>query len=187
MRSCLVIPLLFAALNLAPAETLPKLGKEAPAFTVSSEFAHQPLLPRPVTLRETLRDSALIFSGTVLKVEHVPTDPNRALPITRIRLRVENAIRGARPGQVIEIREWAGLWNAGERYRVGEHVLLFLYPASKLGLTSPVGGTAGRFRVENGGTVQIGRSPSLRTLSPDQRSRLRVKDLAARIRRAERE
>jgi hypothetical protein len=44
--------------------------------------------------------------------------------------------------------EWSGLWNAGERYRVGEQVLLFLYPNSRLGLTSPVGGAQGRFAID---------------------------------------
>ncbi len=40
-------------------------------------------------------------------------------------------MRGTAPGQSLTIHEWAGLWLSGERYRVGERVLLFLYsPAS---------------------------------------------------------
>jgi hypothetical protein len=38
----------------------------------------------------------------------------------------------------------------------GERVVLFLYPASKLGLTSCVGGALGRFAVDRSGWVQLG-------------------------------
>lgn len=73
----------------------------------------------------------------------------------QIRFQVDRAVQGARAGQPITIREWAGLWAAGERYRVGERVMLFLYPPSKLGLTSPVGGGQGRFAVDDQGRVLI--------------------------------
>lgn len=56
-------------------------------------------------------------------------------------------------GQSLNIREWAGLWAKGERYRTGERVLLFLYPPSRLGLTSPVGGDLGRFEIEPDGIL----------------------------------
>ena len=71
----------------------------------------------------------------------------------QITFRVEQAIRGVRNGQVLAIREWAGLWNSGDRYRPGERLLLFLYKPSKFGLTSPVGGPMGRFPVDSGGNV----------------------------------
>lgn len=62
-------------------------------------------------------------------------------------------MRGTSPGQLLTIQEWAGLWTGGERYRVGERVLLFLYSPSKLGLTSPVGGAMGRFAVDSQGKI----------------------------------
>ena len=34
----------------------------------------------------------------------------------QITFRVEQAMRGTRAGQILTIREWAGLWNSGERY-----------------------------------------------------------------------
>jgi hypothetical protein len=100
-----------------------------------------------------VRNSGMIFSGTVLKVEHLSSDPAIAPGVTRITFRVENAIRGVRRGQVIQIREWEGLWGAGEQYRSGEQVFLFLYPSSKLGLTSPVAGSLGRHTVNPAGQV----------------------------------
>lgn len=62
-------------------------------------------------------------------------------------------MRGTSAGQSLTIHEWAGLWNGGERYRVGERVLLFLYSPSKLGLTSPVAGAMGRFATDSQGRV----------------------------------
>jgi hypothetical protein len=53
----------------------------------------------------------------------------------------------------LTIHEWAGLWTSGERYRVGQHVLLFLYSPSKLGLTSPVAGGMGRFPMDSRGQI----------------------------------
>ena len=64
-------------------------------------------------------------------------------------------MRGTSPGQSLTIHEWGGLWTGGERYRVGEHVLLFLYAPSKLGLTSPVAGALGRFAMDSQGGVVL--------------------------------
>jgi hypothetical protein len=102
-----------------------------------------------------LRGSGTIFSGTVLKVEHRNSDSSSALATTRIVFRVDEAIRNVRRGQTVEINEWAGLWQSGERYHPGERVLLFLYPPSRLGLTSPVGNRAGRFPVNRVGQVTL--------------------------------
>lgn len=98
------------------------------------------------------RDSGMVFSGVVAQV-HRSANPTG---ITQITFRVESAMRGVRRGQVVTIREWSGLWNSGERYVTGERVLLFLYPKSKLGLTSPVGGKLGRYTVDPAGRVLIG-------------------------------
>lgn len=61
---------------------------------------------------------------------------------------MEHALRGAQPGENLTIHEWAGLWNNGERYRVGDHVLLFLYSPGRLALTSPVAGSIGKFKLD---------------------------------------
>lgn len=101
------------------------------------------------------RRSGVIFSGTVIGIQHLDPDPSTTVATTQITFRVQTAIRGVRSGQGITIREWVGLWNNGERYRLGERVLLFLYPASRLGLTSPVGGRVGRFQIDSVGRVEV--------------------------------
>jgi hypothetical protein len=68
---------------------------------------------------------------------------------------VEHGIRGIAAGELLTIHEWAGLWTSGERYHVGESVLLFLYPPGKLGLTSPVAGAMGRFALDSQGRVLL--------------------------------
>jgi len=62
-------------------------------------------------------------------------------------------MRGASAGHTLTIHEWAGLWTSGERYRVGERVLLFLYAPSRLGLTSPVAGAMGKFAMDPQGRI----------------------------------
>lgn len=138
-------------------------------------------MPRPLPPRVYLpphiavQSAGMIFSGKVLKVEHLRS---AAFPgVTQVTFRVENAIRGARKGQTLIVREWAGLWNSGERYRTGERVLLFLYPKSKLGLTSPVGSPSGRYEVDHAGRVLAG-GPGLRPQP------IRIQDFTAEVRRA---
>lgn len=92
-------------------------------------------VPQLPNWQRMTRDSGMVFSGGVTQVQRSATLPGT----TQISFRVESAIRGVRRGQIVTIREWSGLWNNGERYVNGERVLLFLYPKSKLGLTSPVG------------------------------------------------
>jgi len=111
-----------------------------------------PSIKLPVS-RQMLQAAGKIFSGTVIRVEHRNSGSSSALATTSIVFRVDQAIRNVRHGQTLQINEWAGLWQSGERYRPGERVLLFLYPPSRLGLTSPVGNRAGRFAVDRIGRV----------------------------------
>ena len=123
-----------------------------------------------------MRSSGMIFSGTVLTVAHLssPGSPG----ITQIKFKVESAMRGTRRGQILRVREWE--WNFGERYDIGQRVLLFLYPNSKLGLTSPVGGGLGRYQIDKPGHVLVheGSSPRPRPIQ--------LRSFAAAIQRAAR-
>ena len=109
----------------------------------------------------------MIFAGKVLRVRRVPAENLRDLETVEISFHVETAIRGVRTGQTLSIREWAGLWVAQPRYRVGERVVLFLYPPSQLGLTSPVADGRGCFLITAARRVRF---------SPAQRSWLAAED-----------
>jgi hypothetical protein len=124
-----------------------------------------PSLPRPYpvggdpnapgtgTLLQLVRVAGIIFSGRVTSIGRDGSSFGQAPASTTITFQVEHAMRGASAGQNLTIHEWAGLWTSGERYRVGERVLLFLYARSRLGLTSPVAGTMGRFAMDSQGRI----------------------------------
>lgn len=96
-------------------------------------------------LRRLARDAGIIFSGTVQKIEPVASAARGDIGLVRITFLVEDALRGATPGEPLTVSEWDGLWTSGDRYRVGEELLLFLYPPSRdLGLTTTVAGSRGR-------------------------------------------
>jgi hypothetical protein len=135
----------------------------SPSLQLSPSAAAQGSLagnspPLISSLRLLTRNSGYIFDGTVLSVERVAEADSGGVGAVQITFRVEQAIRGVQNGQVLTIREWAGLWNSGDRYRTGERLLLFLYSPSKLGFTSPVGGPMGRFAVDPGGNATFDRA-----------------------------
>lgn len=118
--------------------------------------AEQPILekiPRPSPV--LMQKSGYVFAGTVNSIARVAPKEKNGVATMRITFRVDKAVQGVHAGQILTIEEWAGLWEAGQRYRPGERVLLFLYPPSKLGLTSAVQGTMGRFPVGKDGRVVI--------------------------------
>jgi len=133
------------------------------------------------------RAAGTIFSGTVMAVARRPAPHGQSLETVAITFHVQNAIRGATPGQDLTITQWMGLWSGGQRYRVGERVLLFLYPPSKLGLTSSVGGDMGRFSVDLWGRVLLS-AQHFSAFRADPvlggKSRVTVSDFAMAIRRA---
>jgi hypothetical protein len=108
-----------------------------------------PVGPGAIVFQQIVRAAGIIFSGSVTFIGHAASSSGPDPTSTTVTFQVEHAIRGTSPGQSLTIREWAGLWNSGERYRVGERVLLFLYPPGKLGLTSPVAGTMGKFAIDS--------------------------------------
>lgn len=77
----------------------------------------------------------------------------RPIPLIVVRFRVDRAIAGVRPGQVLTVREWAGAWSMHRAMREGQRLLIFLYPASRLGLTSPVGGPQGQVVLGSRGSI----------------------------------
>lgn len=115
-------------------------------------------IPRPPTypavgFNGMVHAAGVIFSGTVRRIDRRPATDEQALETVAITFHVDTGLRGTRGGQDVTVAEWIGLWSNGQRYRVGEKVLLFFYPRSKLGLTSWVGGPLGRFNVSASGYV----------------------------------
>jgi len=114
----------------------------------------EPVIPN---LRQLARKSGYIFSGTVRAVERIAPTGMNSVPVVRITFHIDKGYLGVHSGQQLIVHEYAGLWQAGETYRPGEKLLLFLYPPSKLGLTSAIGGISGRLAVDPSGRIIVGR------------------------------
>ena len=77
----------------------------------------------------------------------------RPILLVLIKFRVDRAIAGVRPGQVLTVREWTGAWPLHRAMREGQRLLIFLYPPSRLGLTSRVGGPLGQVVLDSRGEI----------------------------------
>ncbi len=142
---------------------------------------------RPIGFPAISNPAGTIFSGTVTGIARQPASSGQPIETVAITFHVERAIRGTSAGQELTILQWIGLWSAGQRYRVGERVLLFLYPPSKLGLTSCVAGAMGRFTVDPTGRVLL-TAQHLSSFRADPvlggKSRVRLSDFSMAVQRA---
>jgi hypothetical protein len=98
------------------------------------------------------RRAGMIFAGTVLAAAPPPSAVDRPTPgqtpSIKLSFRVDEPIAGVERGQVLTIHEWAGAWSMHRPMSKGQHILIFLYPPSRLGLTSPVGGPRGQIALD---------------------------------------
>jgi hypothetical protein len=114
-----------------------------------------PIVPRTNVLPQLIQAAGIIFSGCVTSVGRGGSVSGSGTTSNEITFRVQEAMRGVSSGQNLTIREWGVLWANGERYHLGECVTLFLYPPSKLGLTSPVAAAIGRFAMDSRGMIVL--------------------------------
>jgi hypothetical protein len=114
--------------------------------------------------KQLSRRAGLIFAGTVLAAaaqtvttqtaatdRAVPAGIPAATPAVQLTFRVDHAIAGVERGQILTIHEWAGAWSMHRPMSSGQHILIFLYPLSRLGFTSPVGGSLGQVALDSSG------------------------------------
>ncbi len=207
-RSCTCL-LVISILTLAPVMLNGQSDRPAPARDFVRRFPSRadrppevdpfrppvPITP-PTRQPETIsfpviaRAAHIIFSGTVTSIACRPATHSQAVETVAITFHVENAIRGTTPGEYLTILQWIGLWSGGQRYRVGERVLLFLYPPSKLGLTSSVGGGMGRFTIDPRGRVLLSEehlSAFRQNAVLGGRSQVRFRDFSLAVKRVNEE
>ena len=96
------------------------------------------------------RLAAVIFTGQVAAVRrHDAVDG--ATGTVEIDFAVEDVVRGV-SGGTFTLREWAGLWPAGDQpFRVGQRFLMLLHAPGVAGLSSPVGGSDGAIPIRGSG------------------------------------
>ena len=152
---------------------------------------HWPITSVPSGFAQLARSAGIIFSGTVINVARTSANiPGQAVSGVMITFHVETAMRGARTGEDLTITQWIGLWSSGQRYRVGERVLLLLYPRSRVGLTSCVGRAMGRFAIDPSGNIWFSPQQILAFRTDPVlggRSRVRLSDFASAVRGASEE
>ena len=116
--------------------------------------------------KQLSRRAGMIFAGTVLTARTLAAAtktlttetaaPDRAVPaalpgttpFVQLSFRVDLPISGVERGQILTIHEWAGAWSMHRPMSSGQHFLIFLYPLSRLGFTSPVGGSLGQVALD---------------------------------------
>jgi hypothetical protein len=114
--------------------------------------------------KQLSRRAGMIFAGTVLAAaaptvttqtpatdRPVPAGVPAATPAVQLTFRVDQAIAGVKQGQILTIHEWAGAGSMHRPMSSGQHILIFLYPLSRLGFTSPVGGSLGQVALDPSG------------------------------------
>jgi len=95
------------------------------------------------------QQAAVIFTGQVVTVRRLG-GIDGTTGVVEIDFAVDDTVLGV-VGSTYTLREWAGLWAAGDQpLRVGQHYLMLLHAPSATGLSSPVGGMDGAIPIRGG-------------------------------------
>jgi hypothetical protein len=107
---------------------------------------------RSLSLQEVVDAAGAIFSGKVSKVWSA-RDAATGFIVTYTQVEVQDAVRGANYDQ-FTFKQYGGTYGGlhvvvadMSYFSEGEEMVAFLYPASTLGLTSPVGTNEGKLAV----------------------------------------
>jgi len=125
------------------------------ALGVQAAFAQALPQSSDEALHAMEQSAGVIFAGQVIAVRR-QVGNDGAAGVVEIEFAVDDAVRGVSGGSYT-LREWAGLWPAGdEPFRVGQRYLMLLHAPSAAGLSSPVGGTDGAIPIRGGGAAISG-------------------------------
>jgi len=121
---------------------------------LASSCAAQTSAPIPQTVEDVLHQMSdkadIIFVGQVVAL-HFSIEGGTASGIVAIDFHVDQAVRGCSAGGTYVLREWAGLWSGdGQRYQLGQRLLMMLRAPGPSGLSSPVAGLDGAIPIHQG-------------------------------------
>jgi len=106
------------------------------ARSADAESVVRPDTSVGAALRSLASRAEDVFVGQVVRVV-------RKGGVVEVEFRVDQSVMGTQ-GAEYKLREWAGVWPPGQnRYVVGERAMVFVYPLSACGLSSPVDGAEG--------------------------------------------
>jgi hypothetical protein len=116
---------------------------------------------RPVDLATMTERAGTIVSGRITQLRMGSHPKYQHIGALYVTVKVDEMMKGT-PSDTVTFMQFSGLAPQGVNargvsmaqtlpdlpsYRVGEEIVLFLYPASNVGFTSPVGGEQGKFLV----------------------------------------
>ncbi len=107
---------------------------------------------RTVNLAEMTSHAGRVVHGRVVEVREGVHPLHEQVAVTFLKVQVIEMLKGGAAREVTFMQYGSSTrqYVAHQpKYSVGEEVVLFLYPESKLGLTSPVGQGQGKFVVRN--------------------------------------
>lgn len=100
----------------------------------------------PLNLDALAETADRVFVGTCIGIKDIKKDKLAKVHVVKYTFQISEGIKGVDGKTEINFKQWkATTREAG--YKIGEKYVLFLYPNSRLGLTSPVGFLQGQFNI----------------------------------------
>ena len=155
-------------------------GSEPSKSTVRTRFVFDTV---PLNLEELTNEADRIFAGLCTDIEEIENDPESGLSVVKYTFRITEQIKGLDDKDEITFKQWSKT-TSDFSYEVGTKYILFLYPDSELGLTTPVGFLQGQFNVNKKGLLRKKEVVSNRMMNKGlsrnlkTQKRLRVEDNA---------
>ncbi len=126
----------------------------------------------PAALRSLSDRAGAVFAGEVTAIRPLGG-------VVEVEFRVDQTLQGT-PNATIVLREWGGLWAAGERrYWIGERAVVFLHPLGKSGLSSSVDGMEGVLPLAADAAQDAAQDPAQKAALTVDVQRLRTRVLRA--------
>lgn len=107
----------------------------------------------PLNLEEITDAAGRIFVGNCTNIEEIENDSESKLPVIKYTFKITEGIKGVDNKEEIAFKQWQPTVR-GASYEIGKKYILFLYPNSDRGLTSPVGFLQGQFEIEKKGLIR---------------------------------
>ena len=125
-------------------------GSEPSKSLVKTRFVFDTV---PLNLEELAHESDRIFTGICTDIEEIENDSESGLSVVKYTFTITESIKGLDNKQEIIFKQW-NKTAPDLAYEIGAKYILFLYPDSELGLTTPVGFLQGQFQVKKKGLLR---------------------------------
>ncbi|MBI2995609.1 MAG: hypothetical protein HYY52_02745 [Candidatus Melainabacteria bacterium] len=123
---------------------------ESSKVKIEKHFVFDTIQP---TLDEIVKSSGKIFAGECKEVKFVEKDLESKLPVYEITFKITEGVKGVHGEKEVTFKQWQPTIRQAS-YEMGKKYILFLYPESERGLTSPVAIQYGKFDILREGIIR---------------------------------